>query len=137
MALHNIDMDSVIRRIADRRIEEAMQQGKFDNLAGAGRPLNLEPLPADENARTLWWALKIMKNSNVTPDEVQWRKRIDLLREKIDLLADEAELAGLVDAVNELVCQINTLGTNAIKLPVAKLDLQTEIGKLRERSERC
>jgi hypothetical protein len=28
-----------------------MKSGKFDNLAGAGKPLDLEPMPAEESAR--------------------------------------------------------------------------------------
>jgi hypothetical protein len=126
MALHHIDIEAGLRRIADRRIEEAMQQGKFDNLAGAGQPLELEPLPADENARLLWWALHIMKNADVTPDEVQWRKQIDGLCEQLDAVTDEKQLPPLVDRINSLVRKINTLGTNAIHLPVATRNLQDE-----------
>src|SRR5439155_8100542 len=51
MLLHHIDLASALRRLAEKRIEEAMKEGKFDNLAGAGKPLNLEPMPADEGAR--------------------------------------------------------------------------------------
>ena len=137
MALHHIDIEAGLRRVADRRIEEAMKEGKFDNLAGMGQPLNLEPLPADENVRNLWWALKIMRNGNFTPDEVQWRKQIDALVEQIRGLTEEAELRALVDRVNSLVRQLNTLGTNAIRLPVAMLDLETEQARLRARSGSC
>jgi hypothetical protein len=61
MALHNIDIEACLRRQADRRIEEAMEQGKFDNLAGMGEPLELDDAPADENARMTWWALRILR----------------------------------------------------------------------------
>ena len=74
MSLKNIDMDSVMRRLADKRIEDAMAEGKFDNLEGAGKPIELEDIPADENARMLWWALRIMRNNNFTPHEVQLAK---------------------------------------------------------------
>ncbi|WP_010076439.1 DnaJ family domain-containing protein [Clostridium cellulovorans] len=30
--------------IAERKIQEAMDKGKFDNLAGQGKPLDLEDL---------------------------------------------------------------------------------------------
>jgi hypothetical protein len=123
--------------LADRKIEEAMQEGKFDNLSGAGQPLELEDIPAGENQRMLWWALKIMRNAEYTPDEVRWRKQIDRLREKISVLVDEAELPALVDQVNQLVHQINTLGTNALQLPAVKLDLETELAGLRARRASC
>jgi hypothetical protein len=137
MAWHHLDIEAGLRRIADRRIEEAMKEGKFDNLAGMGQPLDLEPLPADESARALWWALKIMRNGNFTPDEVRWRKQIDLIMEKIDTLTDESELPEMVDQANGLVHKINTMGTNANCLPVVRLDFQSELTKLRQRRALC
>src|SRR5437868_2775579 len=100
-----------------------MSEGKFDNLAGAGQPLDLEPMPADENARLVWWALRILRQNDVVPEEVRWRKAIDHLKLAIHRLTDESLLAGLVDRVNELVRKLNTLGTNAIALAVAPMDL--------------
>jgi len=133
MALHNIDIEACLRRMADRRIEEAMEQGKFDNLAGMGEPLVLDDAPADENARMTWWALRIMRQNNFTPDEVVWRKQIDVLRDKLDRLANEAELEPLMEKINALVDRLNTLGTNAIALPVVRLDPGIERTKLRAR----
>ena len=40
MYLKNIDIDSALRRLADKRIEDAMREGKLDNLEGKGRPLD-------------------------------------------------------------------------------------------------
>jgi hypothetical protein len=55
MSLKDVDITWALRRLADRRIEDAMKEGKFDNLAGKGQPLDLEPMPAEENARLMWW----------------------------------------------------------------------------------
>ena len=133
MGLHNIDITAAMRRLAERRIEEAMREGKFDNLEGAGKPLDLELAPADENARMTWWAIRILKQNDVIPDEVRWRKALDHLRARLDGLADEARLAGVVREINELVRKINTLGTNALKEPVAPVDLDVELARLRAR----
>jgi hypothetical protein len=81
MGLKDVDFDAVFRRLADRRIDEAIRNGKFDNLPGRGKPIELEPMPADENARATWWALRIMRQNDFTPDEVRWRKSLDYLRE--------------------------------------------------------
>jgi hypothetical protein len=70
MGLHNVDISAALRRLADKRIEDAIQEGKFDNLPGAGKPLNLDPIPTEENARLMWWALRILKNNNFTPEEI-------------------------------------------------------------------
>ena len=133
MSLKNVDIESALRRLAERRIEDAMKEGKFDNLAGAGAPLELEPIPADENARMTWWALKILKQNDVTPHEVQWRKALDYLRGQLEKLTDESRLEALVGQINDLVRRINTLGTNAINIGVAGVDLEEERRRLRFR----
>ena len=133
MSLKNVDFDSVFRRLADKRIEDAMAEGKFDNLEGFGQRLDLEPLPADENARMTWWALRIMRNNDFIPDEVRWRKTLDNLKAELWRLTDETRLPKLVAQVNALVHKINTLGTNAMRTGVAPLDLEVERARLRER----
>jgi hypothetical protein len=133
MSLKNVDFDNVFRRLADKRIEDAMKEGKFENLQGAGQPLDLEPLPADENARMTWWALRIMRNNDFIPDEVRWRKTLDGLRGELWRLTDDQRLPRLVAQINVLVHKINTLGTNALRAPVAPVDLEAERTRLRER----
>ena len=134
MPLKDIDFDGIFRRLADRRIEEAMEEGKFDNLPGAGAPLELEPLPADENARMTWWAIRLLRQADVMPHEVKWRKAIDHLRHRLERATEEAEARRLVGQINELVHRLNTLGTNALQSGVAKLDLEAELAKVRERA---
>lgn len=134
MSLRNVDIDSALRRLAERRIEDAMREGKFDNLAGMGKPLDLEPMPANEDARLAWWALRILKNHDFTPDEIVWRKQIDRLRDEINSATTEMRVVALVKTHNGLVKQINTLGTNALKTSVAPLSIEQELRKLRERA---
>lgn len=134
MGLQNIDMGAVLRRVAEKRIEDAMQEGKFDNLPGAGRPVDLEPPPAEENARMTWWALRILRNNGFTPEEIRWRKAIDQLKAKLNNAAHEWEVAPVVRQVNDLVRQLNTLGTNAINLGIAPLDEAEEIRRFRDRA---
>jgi hypothetical protein len=133
MSFKHVDMESALRRLADRRIEDAMREGKFDNLAGAGKPLDLEPMPADENARMTWWMLRILKNNNFTPEEVRWRRQIDGLKAELARATTEQRVEMLVKTINGLVHQLNTLGTNAINLAVAPVSLEHERQRLRER----
>src|SRR3954469_1664322 len=103
MGLQHVDIESALRRLADKRIEDAMAEGKFDNLPGAGKPLDLEPMPAEKNARLAWWALRILKNSGHTPEEVRWRKTIDGLKAKLAAVEREDQVAPLVREINALV----------------------------------
>jgi hypothetical protein len=134
MGFKDIDLDSILRRIAEKRIGDAMLEGKFDNLPGMGDPVALDPLPADENARAAWWAIRLLRINDFTPHEVQWRKRIDALKESLAKVKDEAKLIELVRQINTLVKKINTLGTNAINVPVAGVSLEAELARLRQRS---
>src|SRR5437867_10326959 len=134
MSLKHVDLESALRRLADRRIEEAMREGKFDHLAGAGKPLELEPMPADENARMTWWMLRILKGADFTPDEVRLRRQIESLKVELASAASEPRVVALVRTINGLVLQLNTLGTNAIHIAVSPVSLEAELGRLRERT---
>lgn len=133
MSLKNVDIEAAMRRLAERRIEEAMREGKFDNLKGAGKPIDLEPAPADENARMSWWALRILKQNDVIPDEVRYRKQIDTLKAMLPRAEDDAGVRLLVEQINDLVRKLNTLGTNAVNLAVSPVSLEAELVKLHER----
>jgi hypothetical protein len=137
MSLKDVDIGSVLRRLAERRIEDAMKEGKFDNLPGAGQPLELEPAPAEENARLMWWALRILRNNDFTPHEVQWRKQIDALKNELANATQEHRVTALVGQINALVRRLNTLGTNAINLAVAGVSLETELARFRERTRQA
>src|SRR3954463_11863792 len=102
MSLKHIDLESALRRLADKRIEDAMKEGKFDNLEGAGKPLDLEPMPADENARMTWWAIRILRQNDVTPDEIRWRKLVEGLKEQLSCTTDEPRIRKVVTQINEL-----------------------------------
>src|SRR5947207_15894134 len=111
MSLKHVDIAAALRRLAERRIEDAMKEGKFDNLAGAGKPLELEPMPADEGARMTWWALRILKQNDCVPEEIRWRKAIDHLKSALTRASDEKKIREIVEQINELVYKVNTLGT--------------------------
>src|SRR6185437_6629679 len=109
MSLKDIDLEQAFRRLAERRIEDAMREGKFSNLQGMGRPLDLEPMPADEHARMTWWCLRILRNNDFTPDEVRLRKSIEYLKSLIRSATDEQKISKLADQANGLVRKLNTL----------------------------
>ena len=74
-------MESIFRVVAERRIQEAIDEGKFDNLPGKGQPLNL-----DEDMSTpahLRVANRILKNAGVLPDWMQLDAEIDREREEL------------------------------------------------------
>ena len=63
MSFKHVDIEGALRRLADKRIEDAMKEGKFDNLQGAGQPLDLEPMPAEEEGRMMWWTVRLLRKT--------------------------------------------------------------------------
>jgi len=75
-------------RIAENRIREAMAQGEFDNLPGAGEPLNLEEyFSAPEDLRM---AYSVLKSANYRPLEVELLNEVARLEQAIAAAADDA-----------------------------------------------
>ncbi|WP_211283134.1 DUF1992 domain-containing protein [Serinibacter salmoneus] len=86
--------------LAQERIREAIASGAFDNLPGAGRPLDLSD--ADDPD---WWIKRRIREeggdlSALAPALIQLR------RERRDLLAGIGELAS-EDAVRDAVADFN------------------------------
>ena len=82
-----------------------------------------------------WWALRILRQNDFTPHEVRWRKSVDHLKAQLEGLSDESRLESIVAQINDLVRRINTLGTNAINIAVAAVDLESERARLRARAD--
>jgi hypothetical protein len=75
-------------RIAENRIREAMEQGAFDNLPGAGRPVSLEEyFSTPEDMRM---AYSILKNANCRPIEVELLNEIARLEQALAAASDAA-----------------------------------------------
>lgn len=129
MGLRDIDFDSVFRRLADKRVEDAMAEGKFDNLPGQGEPIEIDEAPADENVRATWWALRILKQNDFVPDEVRWRKAVDRLKGDLFKETDPIAARRLCEQINSLAHKLNTMGTNAIRLAITPVDTEVEVAK--------
>ncbi|MBE6440912.1 MAG: DUF1992 domain-containing protein [Desulfovibrio desulfuricans] len=80
---------SVIQFIAEKRIEEAQARGAFNNLPGAGKPLELEDL--SHVPEELRMAYKILRNAGCLPPELEERKELNRLVDLLERCEDEQE----------------------------------------------
>ena len=91
---------SYIDHIVEQQIRAAMARGEFDDLPGAGKPLDLD------HREPGWWAEQFVR-----------RERSRLLREEVqhDLAARRAAFwrAGSVDELRQLVTDTNKVLTKA------------------------
>ena len=89
--------------IAERKIEEAIERGEFDDLPGAGQPLDLDDLDASL-PEELRLAYRILKNAGMsttemaeeeTAERARARKKLLLLEKRIEARYYELALAKL------------------------------------------
>ena len=80
---------SIFGRIAEAKITAAMQRGEFDDLPGAGRPLELEDLSHIPAHMRLGY--KVLRNADALPPEVELRRENYSLGKLIDASSDPAE----------------------------------------------
>lgn len=96
-----------ISKIAEERIREAMENGEFDNLPGAGKPLVFEDetwIPED-----LRVAYRILKNAGCIPPELEMRKEILNLIDLINTLDDDGKRLKKLRELNFKLMKLNMM----------------------------
>ncbi|MDE5832902.1 MAG: DUF1992 domain-containing protein [Desulfovibrio sp.] len=96
--------------IAEQRIADAIRDGEFDNLPGAGKPLPIEDLNAVPEEFRM--AYKILKNAGYAPPEIQERKEMSRLADLLDGSPDEQTRLKSMTRLRFLLEKINS-GKNA------------------------
>lgn len=107
-----------IERLAEQRIQEAQRNGKFDNLAGKGKPLEIEDyshLPED-----LRMAYHVLKNARVLPPEAELMKDIHILEDLLKYVEDERERKSLTKSLQWKMIRLDmmkrrTLDENSLR----------------------
>jgi hypothetical protein len=97
-------MDAVTR-IAEERIRQAMAEGEFANLAGAGRPLIFEDetwVPED-----LRLAYRFLKNAGYVPPELELRNEILALKDLLETIDNDKERIRRLRELNFKIMKFN------------------------------
>lgn len=112
----------VFRLIADRKIQEAMDEGAFDQLSGTGLPLDLGEDPFEDPA--LRMAHRLLRNNGFAPGWIEVGKEIDaavssLRRDQAEGRISPEALGREVAALNHRILSFNLQAPAAAhKLPV-------------------
>lgn len=88
-----------IESAIEQRIKEAIARGEFDNLPGAGKPIDLSAY--FDTPEDLRMAFSMLKSNDFVPEEVELFREIADLAEKLRTTADETERASLAARINE------------------------------------
>lgn len=83
----------------EEQIQKAMAEGEFDNLAGRGKPLDLEAY--FQTPEHLRMGYSMLRNGDFVPEEVQLLKEIEALREQLSSCADEKRRNEIQKAIQD------------------------------------
>ncbi len=99
-------------KIVEERIRRAQKRGDFENLSGAGKPLELQ----DEGhvAEELRLAYKILKNAECLPPEIEIKKEIQRTEELLAGMRDTAEKYRILKKLNFLIMKLNTMRPKSV-----------------------
>jgi len=119
--------------IAERRIREAQERGEFDDLPGAGAPLELDDdALVPEELRT---AYRVLKNAGFLPPEVEAHREIREIEQLLLRIGDEYERARLVSRINFLLTR-NAAGRRHGNLKLQDAYLEQVAGRLESRRKK-
>lgn len=91
----------------EQQIQKAIAEGKFDNLEGSGKPIDLDAYFATpEDIRV---GYSVLKSNKFVPEEVDRLREIGLLKEKLKSCSDEAERRKLNKILSEKTLALNMI----------------------------
>lgn len=100
----------------EERIRAAQRNGEFDNLEGAGKPLEHEDY--SRIPQELRLAYKILKNADCLPPEIELRNEIIRTETLLTKLEDESLKYRTLKKLNYLIMKLNTLRSGSVALEI-------------------
>lgn len=114
----------------DQQVQQAIRRGDFDNLPGAGKPI--EGLGGEHDPD--WWIKRLVERERlvVLPASIQLRKDDAALDGELDAMAREEDVRAAVESFNARVRRARVLpeGPPLITLP---RDVEAAVAAWRER----
>ncbi len=106
-------------KLVEEKILAAQKNGVFDNLEGAGKPLNLEDM--SRVPPELRMAYKILKNADCLPPEVELKKEIITAEKMLANVKDEQERYKCMKKLNFLIMKFNTMANRSVRFEIPQV----------------
>lgn len=113
----------------DRQIREAMERGEFDNLPGAGRPLELDDDPD-------WWIKAKIRRENlepVLPTALSLRREVERVQDALADCPNERAARAVLEGLNERIRTFYASVSDRPRVVVRLVDVEAELGRWRVR----
>ena len=113
----------------DEQIRVATEQGAFDNLPGAGKPL---PNFGQEHD-PLWWVKQLVKREQISmlPPSLELLRKVEQELAALERLDDEATVRRRVAALNLEIAKINATVIEGPPTRVGTLDVDQVVARWR------
>lgn len=116
----------------DRQIREAMERGAFDNLPGAGKPLNLDDDPQ-------WWLKSKIADEDLAallPTPLALRREVEALNDTLAVVSDEREVRALLTDLNQRIRQSYLRPHDGPRVVVGVVDVEATVARWRQARRR-
>ena len=115
----------------ERQIRAATERGEFDNLPGAGKPIEDLDKPHDE----LWWVKQKLRRENFSylPPTIALRKEAEEALVAATQAGSEAEARRIVAAINAKILEGNRKAASGPPLNRAPFDVEQVVRAWHER----
>ncbi|GIF59002.1 DnaJ family domain-containing protein [Asanoa iriomotensis] len=128
-------MSDRIESLIDARIRAARENGEFDDLPGAGKPLPGHAEPYDEQ----WWLKEFVRREGITgeamlPSSIQLARQRERLPEEIKRLPSEQRVRETVAALNREILDYQ-LRPSPPFVPLRRVDVEEMVTLWREALE--
>jgi hypothetical protein len=113
----------------EAQIRVAMEEGAFDNLPGAGKPLpNL-----DQEYDPLWWVKQLAEREQISllPPSLELLRKVERELAAIEKLPDEATVRRRVAALNVEIARVNATVVEGPPTRLGRLDVDQVVARWR------
>jgi Domain of unknown function (DUF1992) len=109
----------------ERQIREGIERAEFDNLPGAGRPLEGIDGPRDEE----WWVKQKLRREKVSylPPALAVRKELEVALARIAEATSERTVRQVVTEINARIVQVNSRTIHGPPSTVSPLDVEVVV----------
>jgi hypothetical protein len=113
----------------DSQIRVAQEQGAFDNLPGAGKPLSDHGQDYDP----MWWVKQLAKREQLSllPPSLELARKVEKELANLDKLPDEATVRRRIDALNVEIARLNATAVEGPPTRLAKFDVDQVVARWR------
>jgi hypothetical protein len=113
----------------EAQIRVAQEQGAFDNLPGAGKPLPDRGQAYDP----LWWVKQLAEREQVSlmPPSLELMRKVEKELATLETLPDEATVRRRITALNVEIGKLNATVVEGPPTRLAKLDVDQVVARWR------